>query len=69
MLIAKGDRLILYTDGLIEVFNSLDDMLGVEGLKAFDPRIGTTTNSEVEGGNPEWCDDLGHGPPPTTYLS
>jgi sigma-B regulation protein RsbU (phosphoserine phosphatase) len=28
-----GDRLILYTDGLVEVFNSFDDMLGVEGLK------------------------------------
>jgi hypothetical protein len=32
MLIAKGDRLILYTDGLVEVFNSLD--VDVEGLKA-----------------------------------
>ena len=31
--LAKGDRLILYTDGLVEVFNSLDDMLGVEGLQ------------------------------------
>jgi len=29
----KGDRLIFYTDGLVEVFNSLDDMLGVEGLQ------------------------------------
>src|SRR5262249_29446257 len=29
----QGDRLILYTDGLVEVFNSLDDMLGVEGLE------------------------------------
>jgi sigma-B regulation protein RsbU (phosphoserine phosphatase) len=28
-----GDRLVLYTDGLVEVFNSFDDMLGVEGLK------------------------------------
>lgn len=30
----KGDRLIFYTDGLVEVFNSLDDMLGIEGLEA-----------------------------------
>jgi len=29
----RGDRLVLYTDGLIEVFNSFDEMLGVEGLK------------------------------------
>jgi phosphoserine phosphatase RsbU/P len=28
-----GDRLVLYTDGLVEVFDSLGDMLGVEGLK------------------------------------
>jgi len=28
-----GDRLVLYTDGLVEVFNCLDDMLGVEGLE------------------------------------
>jgi PAS domain S-box-containing protein len=28
-----GDRLILYTDGLVEVFNGLDQMLGVEGLE------------------------------------
>lgn len=31
---APGDRLVLYTDGLVEVFNRLDDMLGVEGLQA-----------------------------------
>ena len=29
-----GDRLVFYTDGLVEVFNNLDDMLGVEGLAA-----------------------------------
>ncbi len=28
--LAPGDRLVLYTDGLVEVFNSVDDMLGVE---------------------------------------
>jgi len=27
-----GDRLVLYTDGLIEVFNKSEDMLGIEGL-------------------------------------
>ena len=30
--LAPGDRLVLYTDGLVEVFNSVDDMLGVEGF-------------------------------------
>jgi serine phosphatase RsbU (regulator of sigma subunit) len=28
-----GDRLILYTDGLSEVFNKRDEMLGVDGLE------------------------------------
>lgn len=28
-----GDRLVLYTDGLVEVFNHHHDMLGVEGLE------------------------------------
>jgi len=32
--LVSGDRLVLYTDGLVEVFDSLDGMLGVEGLKA-----------------------------------
>ena len=31
--LASGDRLILYTDGLVEVFNNHEEMLGVEGLK------------------------------------
>jgi phosphoserine phosphatase RsbU/P len=31
--LVPGDRLILYTDGLVEVFNCLDNMLGVEGLE------------------------------------
>jgi sigma-B regulation protein RsbU (phosphoserine phosphatase) len=31
--LAPGDRLVLYTDGLAEVFNSGEDQLGVEGLK------------------------------------
>ena len=31
--LAPGDRLVLYTDGLVEVFNRSQDMLGVEGLQ------------------------------------
>ena len=31
--LAPGDRLVLYTDGLVEVFNRSKDMLGVEGLQ------------------------------------
>jgi len=30
--LSAGDRLVLYTDGFIEVFNQRDEMLGVDGL-------------------------------------
>jgi sigma-B regulation protein RsbU (phosphoserine phosphatase) len=30
--LAPGDRLVFYTDGLVEVFNDHDDMVGVDGL-------------------------------------
>ena len=30
--LTSGDRLILYTDGLVEVFNNHEEMLGVEGF-------------------------------------
>ena len=32
---SQSDRLVLYTDGLIEVFNKGDEMLGVGGLEEF----------------------------------
>ena len=31
--LTRGGRLVLYTDGFIEVFNKRDEMLGVEGLE------------------------------------
>lgn len=32
-MLAPGDRVVFYTDGLIEVFHRSGDMLGVEGLE------------------------------------
>ena len=32
-MLAPGDRVVFYTDGLIGVFNRSGDMLGVEGLE------------------------------------
>ena len=43
--LSPGDRLILFTDGLVEVFNSSDDMLGVEGLKDLVCKSATLTLS------------------------
>ena len=31
--LTSGDRLVIYTDGLVEVFNKSNEMLGVEGLE------------------------------------
>ena len=31
--LTSGDRLVIYKDGLVEVFNKRDEMLGVEGLE------------------------------------
>jgi sigma-B regulation protein RsbU (phosphoserine phosphatase) len=46
--LSPGDRLILYTDGLVEVFNSLDDMLGVEGLEDLVLRSATLTLADMQ---------------------
>jgi serine phosphatase RsbU (regulator of sigma subunit) len=33
--LARGDRVVLYTDGITDVFNSNGEMLGVEGVQKF----------------------------------
>jgi PAS domain S-box-containing protein len=43
-----GDRLILYTDGLIEVFNSLNQMFGERGLEDLVLRSAKLTLPEVQ---------------------
>jgi serine phosphatase RsbU (regulator of sigma subunit) len=40
--------LVFYTDGLVEVFNSLDDMLGVEGLAALVTQSAELTLGEMK---------------------
>jgi serine phosphatase RsbU (regulator of sigma subunit) len=38
----------LYTDGLVEVFNGLDDMLGVEGLENLVLQSATLTLADMQ---------------------
>jgi serine phosphatase RsbU (regulator of sigma subunit) len=38
----------LYTDGLVEVFNSIDDMLGVEGLEDLVLQSATLTLADMQ---------------------
>jgi serine phosphatase RsbU (regulator of sigma subunit) len=40
--------LVFYTDGLVEVFDSLDDMLGVEGLAALVRQSAERTLGEMK---------------------
>ena len=42
-----GDRLVFYTDGLTEVFDERDEMLGVDGLEALVRRSATRTLPEM----------------------
>jgi phosphoserine phosphatase RsbU/P len=46
--LGPGDRLVLYTDGLVEVFNNLDDMFGVEGLRELVHQSATLTFPEMQ---------------------
>lgn len=43
-----GDRLVLYTDGLVEVFNGLNDMLGVDGLEDLVLQSATLTLADMQ---------------------
>lgn len=46
----KGDRLVLYTDGITDVFNSSGEMLGVEGVQKFVRETALLPFSEMKKG-------------------
>jgi phosphoserine phosphatase RsbU/P len=60
--LAPGDRLIVYTDGLVEVFNSTEQMLGVEGLEELVRRSGTRALREMKQAILDGVDAWSHGP-------
>ena len=57
-----GDRLVLYTDGLVEVFNSCDDMLGVEGLEDLVHKSATLTLAKMQTAVLDGAAAWSHGP-------
>ena len=59
-----GDRLVLYTDGLVEVFNSLDEMFGVGGLKGLVLQSATLTLPEMQRAILDGVAAWRHGPLP-----
>ena len=60
--LSPGDRLILYTDGLVEVFNCLDDMLGVEGLEDLVLQSATLTLADMQKAILDGVAAWSHGP-------
>jgi len=60
--LSPGDRLIMYTDGLVEVFNSVDDMLGVEGLEDLILQSATLTLADMQKAILDGVSAWRHGP-------
>ena len=48
--IGRGDRLLLYTDGILEVTNAAGELFGVEGLASFvETKSSLSTNDFADG--------------------
>ncbi len=45
-----GDRIVLYTDGITEVFNSRGEMLGIEGIREIVHQTSTLSAQEMKQG-------------------
>jgi phosphoserine phosphatase RsbU/P len=59
----QGDRIVLYSDGITEVFNSRDEMLGVPGLREFVREAALPPFSEMMEGILARVDSWRKGPP------
>jgi len=58
----SGDRLVLYTDGLVEVFNQRDEMFGVEGLEGLVRQSAKRTLPEMKQAILDGVAQWRHGP-------
>lgn len=63
MELAGGDRLVLYTDGLVEVFNPSQEMLGVKGLTKLVRESATESLEEMKRSILEGVATWRNGPP------
>ena len=62
MELTPGDRLVLYTDGFIEVFNDRGDMLGVDGLEELVLKSAQKTLPEMKQAILDAVAEWRHGP-------
>jgi PAS domain S-box-containing protein len=58
-----GDRVVLYTDGITDVFNSQGDMLGVEGVQKFVREASLLPFGQMKQGILDRVADFREGPP------
>jgi serine phosphatase RsbU (regulator of sigma subunit) len=58
-----GDRVVLYTDGITDVFNSQGEMLGVEGVQKYVRETAKLPFHEMKQGILDRVADWGDGPP------
>jgi len=61
--LARGDRVVLYTDGLIEVFNDREEMLGVEGFEEIACQVARLPLPEMIRAILDRVEAWRHGPP------
>ena len=59
----QGDRIVLYSDGITDVFNSRDEMLGVPGLREFVREAALLPFNEMMEGILDRVDAWRKGPP------
>ncbi|HUJ81378.1 MAG TPA: SpoIIE family protein phosphatase [Candidatus Acidoferrales bacterium] len=60
--LARGDRLVLYTDGLVEVFNSCEKMLAIQGLQELIRQSATRSLPEMKQAILDGVAAWSHGP-------
>jgi sigma-B regulation protein RsbU (phosphoserine phosphatase) len=58
-----GDRIVLYTDGITEVFNSRGEMLGIEGIREIVCQTSTLPAQEMKQGILDGVAAWRNGPP------